>query len=454
VRRASGHGWPERQAKREPIRAVSLADDLLFNLGFLLPTAALGAFTRSRAAAGLLTRLPLDWAAQRFVRRARRHGGGDYLWIHLAGARALLVLDPEGIARVLERSPLEFADGRAKREGMARFQPGAVTISRGEDWRMRRRFNESVLATGKTHPDARGFLAIIRQEVDRARRSGGELDRWSRFEQLFRRLTLRVVLGLEPDQESDALDHLRAIMRESNRPAFLRPRRSRHLDSLQALLRRDLEEPRAPSLASRCARASSTRRTRVESQVTHWLFATWETLAINAVRALALIAAHPRVEAGVREELAALDPADPDDVARLLLLEGCVQEAMRLWPTTPMLVREAAKDTTLGGERVARHTQIVILTAFHHRDPERDPAAGEFRPEAWANGPPPPPLLFFGGGAQACAGRDLALLVAKGVLAALVGDRRHRLLTPSLAPGRPIPLTCDHFRVRFAVDRR
>jgi len=32
--------------------------------------------------------------------------------------------------------------------GCPHFQPDAVTISRGDEWRERRRFNESVLATG------------------------------------------------------------------------------------------------------------------------------------------------------------------------------------------------------------------------------------------------------------------------------------------------------------------
>jgi cytochrome P450 len=95
---------------------------------------------------------------------------------------------------------------------------------------------------------------------------------------------------------------------------------------------------------------------------------------------------------------------------------------------------------------------VVILTAFHHRDEERDPAADTFQPDAWRAGAPPPPLLFFGGGGQVCPGRDLALLIAKGVLAAVLGDRRYRLLRPPLDPAHPIPLTYDFFRVRFAVD--
>ena len=78
----------------------------------------------------------------------------------------------------------------------------------------------------------------------------------------------------------------------------------------------------------------------------------WETLGANTVRALAAILAHPQAEARVFDELAGADLATPGGIVQLRYLEGCLQEAMRLWPTTPMLVREALTADTLDGVTV------------------------------------------------------------------------------------------------------
>jgi hypothetical protein len=62
---------------------------------------------------------------------------------------------------------------------MAHFQPHAVTISRGEEWRDRRRFNEAVLGGGdQLHPSADRYLETIRQEVGVLRMRPGRQLAW------------------------------------------------------------------------------------------------------------------------------------------------------------------------------------------------------------------------------------------------------------------------------------
>ncbi len=43
---------------------------------------------------------------------------------------------------------------------------------------------------------------------------------------------------------------------------------------------------------------------------------------------------------------------------------------MRLWPTTPLVAREAMHDVTLAGRGVPAGTQILILNVLNHRDPD------------------------------------------------------------------------------------
>ena len=97
---------------------------------------------------------------------------------------------------MLGGSPDPFAsDPDTKRKGMSAFQPDALTISRGDEWRNRRAFAESVLATGQPlHPLAPTFLAIVREAVGVLAALGvRHVARTSTTS--FQRITRRVVFG-------------------------------------------------------------------------------------------------------------------------------------------------------------------------------------------------------------------------------------------------------------------
>src|SRR3712207_8350418 len=100
-----------------------------------------------------------------------------------------------------------------------------------------------------------------------------------------------------------------------------------------------------------------------------------DTLGANAYRALAAIVASDEVEDRVRAEMDDADLTDAAAVDGLRYLEGCLQEAMRLWPTTPLLARETTRETTLAGEKLDEGTQVLISNVFNHRDAEEVPDA-------------------------------------------------------------------------------
>ena len=61
--------------------------------------------------------------------------------------------------------------------------------------------------------------------------------------------------------------------------------------------------------------------------------------------------ADPAVERRVREDMIGADLADPRAIDGIRYLEGCLQEAMRLWPTTPLLARVAFMTSRSPGSR-------------------------------------------------------------------------------------------------------
>jgi cytochrome P450 len=200
--------------------------------------------------------------------------------------------------------------------------------------------------------------------------------------------------------------------------------------------------------------------TRPAGQVPHWFFALQDTLAINTLRALALLGSHPRQRARVEEELTATanewPSGSPEQVEGLEYLEACLEEAMRLWPTTTMLSRETVDEVEWAGEAVPAGTQVLIVNTFHHRDSEVVEFANRFYPEAWTKGSAADDWTFnqFSHGPQGCPGAWLALFLGKAMLAAVVQRRRPRLVGPKLDPTRPLPHMLDFFSVRVALDAR
>ena len=60
-------------------------------------------------------------------------------------------------------------------------------------------------------------------------------------------------------------------------------------------------------------------------------------------RTLALLATHPTQTGQARTELAGKALSAPHDLA---YLRSCVQESVRLWPTTPAILRDTTTETT------------------------------------------------------------------------------------------------------------
>lgn len=195
-----------------------------------------------------------------------------------------------------------------------------------------------------------------------------------------------------------------------------------------------------------------TELTAAEQQIPHWLFAMWQTLSINTVRALALIVAHRGVEDEVRCEMAAEDLTTSEGIDRLSLLGGCLKEAMRLFPTTPLLFRETTAPDLLLGVTVPARSPVLIPNSYNHRDRERVAIADTFCPGFWLKGEREPLFNPLGGGPQICAGKDLLLFLAKATLAALLSRRRYTLVRPKLNPARPIPHAFNYLLARFEAS--
>ncbi|MBV9392413.1 MAG: cytochrome P450 [Verrucomicrobia bacterium] len=432
----------------EKIRTASFNDTFKFNLFHIIPYFLRGIFTRSRFWSVLFDFIHPDPMAVKFCQTIRAKYQTGYISTYLFKNRSLLVFDYDGIKHVLDNSPFIYADPDLKRMGMSHFQPNALTISRGEEWKDRRRFNESVLDSDRqVHGNADFFHKIILAEIKGLLNQERRYLVWEDFDRLFKRITLRIIFGEAPQTETELTERLERMMRESNRVFLLG--KSKDFNEFYRAIRARLTNPEPGSLSARCSHAPSSSVTRVENQVTHWMFAMMETLATNTLRALALIVAHPRVQERVRIQLARYVALSPSDIISLKYLRGCLQEAMRLWPTTAMLVRLMLTDDQIGGVKVPAGTQVIILNSFLHRDSENQPLADRFSPELWSDTETNYHFNHLSNGTQICAGKNLALFIGGAVLAEFLREPRYRLIRPMLNVSKPLPHAFNEFLIKL-----
>lgn len=428
---------------------VSIGENVRFNVLAALPSSLAGLFSRRRRVVERLVARNTDRRVVELLSRMRRKYGSGAVWVRVLGKKSLLLFGIEEIRGVLDDSPTVYADPTPKRLGMSHFQPNALTLSRGEEWRERRRFNEQVLASAeRVHPLASTFLAVVDEEAARMLSTlTGELT-WGRFEDLFEEITLRVVFGDRARNDNVIVDRLDSMMSEANRIFGLK--QSRQFDPFYEQIRAYVRAAEPGSLVSRFAAAAPDEETRAENQLPHWMFATKDTLAANAYRTLAAIVSLPKVEQQVRNELesAALDT--PAGIDSLRYLEGCIQEAMRLWPTTPLLGRETVQDAVLSGVPVPAGTQVFIVNTFNHRDRWSLPDADAFSPERWLTPQPDYRFNHFSNGPQVCPGIAVALFIGKAALAGLLSGHRIRLEGAALRD-EPLPHMVDHFALTFGI---
>ena len=140
-----------------------------------------------------------------------------------------------------------------------------------------------------------------------------------------------------------------------------------------------------------------------------------------------LLTQHPAVMARLVGELdAALenDAVTMEALDRVPLLEAVVKEAMRLFPPVPLLMRKAARNTELGGEKIRRGERVLIGGMLVNRDPVLYPEPDRFDPDRWATLKPSPfQYLVFGAGGHMCPGTTFGYQMMRIALATILARR-------------------------------
>jgi cytochrome P450 len=438
----------------EMLPTASAADTALTVTEVLLPLLGRGLIVRRPAVVAGAERLDLDRRAIRRLQKLRQRYGAGPLLLRVPGRRVAVILTPEHVRRVLDGSPEPFDPASLEKEhALGQFQPNGVLVSEGAEREDRRRFNEAVLdSAAPQHELAAGFVAVLRDEAAALLDEvgpDGELD-WDTFLVGWYRAVRRLVLGDGARDDHELTDLLGELRAKANW-AYLRPTDRRTRERFLSRLTEHVARAEPDSLAGMMAATPTTSVTEPVQQVPQWLFA-FEPAGMAAFRALALLDAHPVVHAQVRAELADRDLRGPQEVPSLVT---SMLESLRLWPTTPGILRETTTATRWDRGIMPSRTSVVIHAPFFHRDDRRLDVADRFAPALWDGREPARdwPLVPFSDGPVVCPGRNLVLFSTSTMLAALL--ERHDLRQTAgarLDPSEPLPSVLDPFALAYRAQ--
>jgi cytochrome P450 len=396
--------------------------------------------------------------------------------------RLFVISDPAGIKRVLQDNVDNYPRIDAIRRVFAFGSGTGMLCAEGEVWRRHRRMLNPTLDRRAILNDVPGLVTLTEELARRIGelQPGQPLHMGEMFAHLLTRSSGQVFAGDDRaiDPMVDRMGHfpgeyglfdfltlprwLRFIDRFRRSPAEAR--------ELHPLLARMLGERRRDGYAGgkdllwRLAHARD--RETGERMSIPELEDEALTLGSTSVTSLQvyswlwyLLAQHPWAEARIEEELdAVLGNRSPraEDLSKLIYTRKVVDEAMRLYPPLPVMLRTAVVDDEVCGRRIPRKSVVAVMpwVVHRHRKLWHDPDA--FDPERFA----PEQVaarsryayLPFSVGPHVCIGATLALIEILITVAVLARRFRFRLVpgqqvTPiawtSLRPGRGIHMTIE-----------
>ena len=383
----------------------------------------------------------------------------------LPGARMLLVNHPSLVKRVLVEEVEQFPKHPYTFWMLEPLIGRAAFSVNGEEWRQQRLGVDSALAQARLQRVAPQMRAAIGACLERleARADGASWNVAPAMTQLTADVIVRTIFSLElPATEAHQIEQ--RFQRYQGRAAVAavlallglpRPWMGRflatHARPIRQWIGARVEERLARPAASPDGDAHdlldaliATKQfstTELVDQVCMLFLAGHETSASALAMTLYLLSIDPEVQEQVRAEVDPLLGEAPDGIPsleqlrQLKLTRAVFEEALRLYPPLPFLVREAQGDTSLAGQRCPFKTMVSISPWVVHRHQRYWRNPEQFDPQRFladrAN-LPAGSYLPFGMGPRICPGAAFAMQEATMLLAALV--HRYRI---SADAGRP-----------------
>jgi cytochrome P450 len=291
------------------------------------------------------------------------------------------------------------------------------------------------------HRLAGNFIPVLREEADQLLRQAeqkGGLD-WDDFTQCWHNTVRRIIFGDKARDDHELTDMLARLRSDANW-SFLKPKRNELRARFLARVRERLNTAEEGSLASIMAKMDKSGDAAPVDQIPQWLFA-FDPAGMAVFRTLAVLSAHARQMEQARDEVR----NDRTGLQHLPYLRGCMLETLRLWPTTPMNLRETTRAVEWDEGIMPANCGVLIFAPYFHRDERHLSYAQSFEPEHWLDPDADEewPLVPFSDGPAGCPRKQLVLMLTSAMLARLIDEKQFRLasaLTPQAPAWHPEPI--------------
>ncbi|XP_023297259.2 cytochrome P450 4c3 [Lucilia cuprina] len=168
----------------------------------------------------------------------------------------------------------------------------------------------------------------------------------------------------------------------------------------------------------------------IREEVDTFMFEGHDTTSAAISWTLFLLGSHPEYQERVYEELESIfgddrdTPATMKNLMDMRYLECCIKDALRLFPSVPMMGRSIGEDVQIGEYKVPAGTTAIIMTYMLHRNPRIFPKPEQFNPDNFlpenCAGRHPFAYIPFSAGPRNCIGQKFAILEEKAVLSTVL----------------------------------
>lgn len=350
----------------------------------------------------------------------------DLVRLGWLGAPFYLVSEPNLIRQMLA-DPKRFFKGSMFKKLQMVLGKGLVTLD-GQAWIDARRRVQQAFRPGLLGEQQQIVIRHTREMVDRLRHEPAEtIDLDAVTTELMLRVALELLFGAAPDtidlaEARHAVDVCNAYARYriwSVVPeSWKTPRKRRFLEALaflESAVNRVIEQRRHETKAQRTRRCdvlsllfeAGFEGVELRDHVMTMFVAGHETTAGSVAFLLALLARHPEVQERVHLEATGLAEGTVS-LGSVPWTEAVWKEAVRLYPSVPMLDRMATENARLGDYSIPKGANLIWSPYVLHRKYVADPE--QFNPRRFFDGAQPPPgtYLPFGEGPRMCIGKSLA----------------------------------------------
>ena len=390
---------------------------------------------------------------------------------------------PDAAARVLSAgSRSAYVKRDAGNEEIGHWFGRGILVAEGEDWNRQKRFVQPVF----TKPAVAGYADLMVDEVGRVVADhDAQGERVVDLATWMQSLTLRVVVrALFGEATDDVLHHVRrafpvvseVVVRRSSGfvrlPPSIPTRRVRRGRAGQRELfavgdaivvaRREAGAGDGTDLLTRllAARDGGERLDddEIRDQVLTFLIAGHETTATALTFALHLLGRHRELQEEVRTEARAAAGGGrlgASALADLPLTEAVLHEAMRLYPSVPLVPRLVVEEDEVLGHPLRPGSTVLVSPWTIHRHPDVWDSPLTFDPSRFSPGAGTGRHRYawmpFGGGPRACIGQHFALVEARLALAMIL--REHTVTSLRDTDHVPVETLVTLFATRPVLAR-